>query len=39
MDLIYTDINGEDAGILHGYTLDEAYGDDENDFESRSTPT
>lgn len=33
MDLIYTDINGEDAGILHGYTLDEAYGDDENDFE------
>ena len=32
MDLIVTDANGIDQGVLRGYTLDEAYGADENDF-------
>lgn len=33
MDLIYTDVFGNDVGILHDYTLDLAFGSDENDFE------
>lgn len=33
MDLIYTDVNRNDVGILSGYTLDLAFGSDENNFE------
>lgn len=33
MDLIYTDEKRTDAGVLDDYTLDLAYGDDENNFE------
>lgn len=33
MDLIYTDILRQDAGVLKDYTLDLAYGVDENNFE------
>ena len=33
MDLIYTNVNRDDVGILKSYTFDLAYGTDENDFE------
>ena len=33
MDLIYTDANGADVGVLFGYALDLAFGSEENDFE------
>ena len=33
MDLIYADSDRKDIGIMQSYTLDIAYGDDENDFE------
>lgn len=33
MDLIYTNAKGEDIGVLQNYTLDLAFGQDENDFE------
>lgn len=33
MDLIYTDANRADVGVLHDYAFDLAYGLDENDFE------
>lgn len=33
MDLIYTDVKRIDVGVLHGYSMDIAYGSDENDFE------
>ena len=33
MDLIYADENRKDVGILDCYTMDMAYGDDENNFE------
>lgn len=33
MDLIYTDANRADVGVLHDYTFDLAFGSDENDFE------
>lgn len=33
MDLIYTDTNHNDVGVLKDYTFDLAYGSDENDFE------
>lgn len=33
MDLIYTDENRKDVGVMMAYTLDMAYGSDENDFE------
>lgn len=33
MDLIYTDKNHWDVGVLHDYTFDLAYGSDENNFE------
>ena len=33
MDLIYTDSSFEDIGVLFDYSLDLAYGKDENDFE------
>ena len=33
MDLIYTNASGEDVGVLQGFTLDLAYGSDENDFQ------
>lgn len=33
MDLIYTDTTRRDVGVLHSYTLDLAFGADENDFE------
>lgn len=33
MDLIYTDKLRQDVGVLNGYTLDLAYGSDENNFE------
>lgn len=33
MDLIYTNVNREDIGILHDYVFDLAYGSDENNFE------
>ena len=33
MDLIYTDKDMVDVGVLVDYTLDIAYGSDENDFE------
>lgn len=33
MDLIYTNKNHEDVGILKDYTFDLAFGSDENDFE------
>ena len=33
MDLIYTDAQGVDVGILDKYVLDLAFGSDENDFE------
>ena len=32
MDLIYADKNRKDIGVLMSYTLDMAYGRDENDF-------
>lgn len=32
MDLIYTDTEKEDVGVLHGFSLDFAFGSDENDF-------
>lgn len=32
MDLIYTDGTGADVGVLIGYTLDLAFGSEENDF-------
>jgi len=32
MDLIYTDINRQDLGVLHNYEMDLAFGADENDF-------
>lgn len=35
MDLIYTDANRKDIGVLTGYDFDLAYGADENDFELR----
>lgn len=33
MDLIYTDSNGADLGVIHAYSFDLAFGSDENDFE------
>lgn len=33
MDLIYTNANGEDIGVLFAYELDLAFGESENDFE------
>lgn len=33
MDLIYTDANREDVGVLKDYSFDLAFGSDENDFE------
>ncbi len=33
MDLIYTDINGKDIGVLEAVSFDLAYGVDENNFE------
>lgn len=33
MDLIHTNINREDVGVLKDYTFDLAFGSDENDFE------
>lgn len=33
MDLIFTDATGADVGVLFGFTLDLAFGNDENDFE------
>lgn len=33
MDLIYTDDTRVDQGVLHNYSMDIAYGADENDFE------
>lgn len=33
MDLIYMNANKEDLGVMASYTLDLAFGDDENDFE------
>ena len=33
MDLIYTDVNRKDIGVLKDYGLDLAFGSDENDFE------
>lgn len=33
MDLIYMNANKEDIGVMKDYTLDLAYGSDENDFE------
>lgn len=33
MDLIYTDEKRKDVGVMMAYTLDMAYGSDENDFE------
>lgn len=36
MDLIYTDINREDEGILSAYELDLAFGSGENDFELKA---
>lgn len=33
MDLIYANDNREDVGVLHDYTLDMAFGQNENDFE------
>lgn len=35
MDLVYTDKEKVDIGILHGYDFDLAFGVDENDFELR----
>lgn len=35
MDLIYTNANKEDVGVLLAYDLDLAFGADENDFECR----
>ena len=32
MDLIYTDSTGADVGVLFGYALDLAFGNEENDF-------
>ena len=32
MDLIYTDVRRKDVGVLQDYTLDLAFGSDENDF-------
>lgn len=33
MDLIYTNVNREDVGVLKDYAFDLAFGSDENDFE------
>ncbi len=33
MDLIHTNAAGEDVGVIHKYTLDLAYGSEENDFQ------
>lgn len=33
MDLIFTDATGADVGVLIGFTLDLAFGNEENDFE------
>ena len=33
MDLIYTNQNHEDVGVLHNYELDLAFGGDENNME------
>ena len=33
MDLIYTDATGADVGVLFGFALDLAFGNEENDFE------
>ena len=33
MDLIYTNANGEDQGILSAYAFDLSFGASENDFE------
>lgn len=33
LDLIYTNTNKEDLGVMKDYTLDLAFGNDENDFE------
>ena len=33
MDLIYTNASGDDVGVLQGFTLDLAFGSDENDFQ------
>lgn len=35
MDLIYTNANKEDIGVMKDYTLDLAFGSDENDFECK----
>lgn len=35
MDLIYSNASRKDLGVLHDYTLDLAFGTDENDFECR----
>lgn len=39
MDLIYTDSNREDIGVLHEYDFDLAFGADENSFECRIQAT
>ncbi len=33
MDLIYTDADKQDVGVMQGHSLDMAYGNDENNFE------
>lgn len=38
MDLIYTDTNHNDVGVLKDYTFDLAFGKDENDFELTINP-
>lgn len=35
MDLIYTDVNRQELGVLKNYTFDLAYGYDENNFECK----
>lgn len=35
MDLIYTNANREDVGVMMGYAFDLAFGTDENDFECK----
>ena len=37
MDLIYTDENREDLGILFDYSFDLAFGSSENDFELKTS--
>ena len=37
MDLIYTNANKEDVGVLQDYELDLAFGEDENNFECKTS--